>query len=162
MKISLVIPERIKGAILLNPGCFRFVSMGFKNLYHNLLPLFKPNKTNIEKFLNEIIFNKPVQQISNAAESHLIDYLELAINDYKDNTEKPYYMRSQLDNVRVKTHLIVGDQDLLLPYKKSVSNAKKHLKENLKSVQVEKSAHGIEIYKKAINHIHQIIEHSIS
>ena len=74
--------------------------------------------------MNEIIFNKPIHKISNDAEAHLIDYLELAIKDYKYNIERPYYMRSQLDDVKVKTHLIVGNQDILLPSKKSVSNAK--------------------------------------
>ena len=59
MKISICIPDRIKAAILLNPGCFRFISLGYKNMYYNLLPIVNPSSKNITKFLNQIIFHKP-------------------------------------------------------------------------------------------------------
>lgn len=154
MKIALVIPEKIKGAFLLNPGCFRLVSMGFKNLYYNLLPVFKPSRGNIEKFLDTIIFSKPNQKLSQEGESLLIDYLEMAIVSYKDNTEKPYYMGKQLDSVKVRTYLLVGDKDILIPYEKSVKRAQKHLGESLKEVVVYPDvAHGIECYAPAIEYL---------
>ncbi len=158
MKISISMPERIKAVILLNPGCFRFVSFGYKNMYYNLLPMLRPNSKNIAKFLDKIIFHKPDHQISNEAEQHLNDYLLLAIKDYKDNTQKPYYMNSQLNKVKIDTYLMVGAYDILLPYKKSVANAKKHLGDHLKEVFIEKTGHGIELYPKAINRIHTIIK----
>ena len=158
MKISICIPDRIKGAILLNPGCFRFISMGFKNMYYNLLPIFIPNKSTTLKFLDKVVLNKPAHQVSKEAQVLLIDYLLFAIKHYKDNTQKPYYMKSQLNQVKVDTYLIVGEKDILLPYKKSVTNAKKHLKNNLKTIFVENSGHGIELYPKAISQINKIIK----
>ncbi len=158
MKIALVIPDRIKAAILLNPGCFRPISFGFKNLYYNLLPMFKTNKRNISTFLDKIVFHKPTYKISAEAEQHLTDYLFLAISQYKDNTQKPYYMKDQLNEVKVLTYLIVGKYDILLPYQKSVANAKTHLQKNLKKVSVESYGHGIEVYPKAIENIQAIIK----
>jgi pimeloyl-ACP methyl ester carboxylesterase len=158
MKIALVIPEKIKAAFLLNPGCFRFVSLGFKNLYYNLLPIRSTTKTNIVKFLDKIVFCKPNHQLSKESEALLVEYLELAIAQYKDNTEKPYYMAKQLNAVNVKTYLLVGDKDILIPYKKSVNRAKKHLSDSLEHVEIFKNvAHGIECYPPGI----LFIEHTI-
>lgn len=158
MKIALVIPDRVKATILLNPGCFRPISFGFKNLYYNLLPLFKTSHKNIVSFLDKVVFHKPTYKISSEAEQHLIDYLSLALGQYKDNTQKPYYMKDQLNEVKVSTYLIVGKYDILLPYQKSVANAKAHLNKNLKNVFVESYGHGIEIYPKAIHQIQNIIK----
>lgn len=153
MKLALVAPEKITAAFLLNPGCFRLVSMKPKNMYYNLLPIFSTSTKNITKFLNEVIFNKPNHQLSDASEQHLVDYLKHSIINYKDNTEKPYYMGKQLDEVVVDTHLIVGTSDILIPYEKSVNRAKNHLKENLKSVTITNAGHGIETQQEAINKI---------
>ena len=150
MKIAIVIPDRINSAYLLNPGCFRFISLGWKNMYSNLLPIVKPSKKNIKKFLNNVIFSIPEHGLNPEAEEHLIDYLEYVLMNYKDKTEKPYYMSSQLDQVRVPVHLIVGSDDILIPYEKSVRRAKKHLGENLMSVEVLKAGHGIETNKEAL------------
>jgi pimeloyl-ACP methyl ester carboxylesterase len=161
MKIAICIPGRIKAAILLNPGCFRFVSLGYKNMYYNILPLVKPSVKNISKFLDMVVFHKPYHKVSGEAEQHLIDYLSLAIQYYKDNTQKPYYMKDQLDQIQVDTYMILGENDILLPFKKSVTNAKKHLGENLKQIYLEKSGHGIELHSNAIRRVFEIIkEHS--
>ena len=158
MKISIYMPERINAAILLNPGCFRFVSLGYKNIYYNLLPIFKTSRKNISKFLDKVVFHKPLHEISYEGEQLLIDYLALAIKEYKDNTQKPYYMKDQLNQVKVDTYLILGEFDILLPYEKSIRNAKAHLGENLKKIYLEKSGHGIELHSKAINRISEIIK----
>jgi pimeloyl-ACP methyl ester carboxylesterase len=159
MKLALVIPYKIKGAFLLNPGCFRMISFGFKNLYYNLLPLIKTSRNNIQKFLDRIVFSKPNHALSKESEELLIEYQLLAISKYKDNTEKPYYMDNQLNEVSVDTYLLVGDKDILIPYEKSIKNAKKHLGENLKEVKIFKQvAHGIECFQPSIDFIEKKIK----
>jgi pimeloyl-ACP methyl ester carboxylesterase len=158
MKISLVIPEKIKIVFLLNPGCFRMISFGMKNMYYNLLPLINTSNQTIKKFLDKIVFHKPNHKLTEGAENLLTEYLVLAISRYKDKTEKPYYMGAQLDDVSVDTHLLVGENDILIPPKKSIENAKKHLKENLKNVKIfEKSGHGIECFKPCLEYIEKTI-----
>lgn len=159
MKISLVIPDKIKGAFLMNPGCFRMISFGIKNMYYNLLPIINTSNKNIRKFLNEIVFHKPNHKLTEDSENLLTEYLFLAISRYKDNTEKPYYMGNQLNDISVDTYLLVGENDILLPPKKSIENAKKHLQKNLKNIELfEKVGHGIECYKPCLAYIEKIIK----
>lgn len=158
MKIALVIPDRIKAAILLNPGCFRYVSFGAKNMFYNLLPLIRLNRKNMQRFLNQVVFNQCEDRISSDWEALLAEYLMLAISAYKDNTQKPYPMGEQLRGVTVPTHLVLGENDILLPYKKSLQRAEELLGNNLKSVHIENYGHGIELYPKAIRRIADIIK----
>ncbi|MEN0051839.1 MAG: alpha/beta hydrolase [Bacteroidota bacterium] len=159
MKIALVIPDRIKGAFLLNPGCFRFVALSAKNIYYNLLPLIRPNAKNIKQFLKHLIFCKPNHGLSKVAENLLVEYLELALTQWKDNTDKPYYMGNSLNDIKVKTYLLVGDQDPIIPHKKSVERAKKHLGENLKVVKVfEQVGHGNECHAPCLDYIEQTLD----
>ncbi len=159
MKISLVIPDKIKGAFLMNPGCFRMISFGIKNMYYNLLPIINTSNKNIRKFLNEIVFHKPNHKLTEDSENLLTEYLFLAISRYKDNTGKPYYMGNQLNDISVDTYLLVGENDILLPPKKSIENAKKHLQKNLKNIELfEKVGHGIECYKPCLAYIEKIIK----
>ncbi|MEM8525142.1 MAG: alpha/beta hydrolase [Bacteroidota bacterium] len=158
MKISLVIPDKIKGAFLLNPGCFRLISFSAKNLYYNLLPVFKPTIKNIKKFLDKAVFCKPNHALSPSAENLLIEFVELAITQYKDNTDKPYYMGTQLDNIKVKTYLLVGDQDIIIPYEKSVKRARKHLGAKLQEVKLFNNVgHGNECHAPCLDYIEEKI-----
>jgi pimeloyl-ACP methyl ester carboxylesterase len=159
MKVALVVPQKIKAAFLLNPGCFRMVSLGLTNLFYNLLPMLHPTAQNIRKFLNKVVFCPPEHQLSAAAEALLIDYLQLALTRYKDKTEKPYYMGNQLNGIKVDTYLLVGDKDILIPPQKSIQNAKKHLGSYLKEVHLfEQVAHGIECYPPCMQYIERVIE----
>lgn len=82
-----------------------------------------------------------------------------AIKQYKDNTEKPYNMGNELGDVKVNTYIIVGDKDILFPYKKSVLNARRQLGAFLKKETVlQNVGHGIETYDKAIKEIDRIIK----
>ncbi|MCC5917224.1 MAG: alpha/beta hydrolase [Cryomorphaceae bacterium] len=154
MKISLVIPKKIKSVFLLNPGCFRTISFGLKNMYYNILPIINPSEKNIRKFLDKVVFHKPNHSLSKESENLLVEYLILAISKFKDNTDKPYYMGNQLNQIEVDTHLLVGKNDILLPPNTSIKNAKKHLNENLKSVRIfEQSGHGIECHKPCLKYI---------
>src|SRR5690606_26469311 len=94
------------------------------------------------------VFSKPNHQLSSCAETLIIEYEEFAIKNYKDNTQKPYFMNKQID-----TYLLLGDKDLLFPYEKSIQNAQKHLC-SLKDIKVfENVGHGIETYEKAMHYI---------
>jgi pimeloyl-ACP methyl ester carboxylesterase len=153
MKLGIVSPQRIKAAFLLNPGCLQPFSLTLKNLYYNLLPIIKPTKINVLKFLDKAIFSKPNHKLSEFSEKMLVDYEVFAISRYNDKTQKPYYMNKQLEEVKVVTFLLVGDKDLLFPYQKSIDNAKKHIKK-LKEIKIfNYVGHGIETYDKALNYI---------
>jgi pimeloyl-ACP methyl ester carboxylesterase len=158
MKFGIVNPEKIKAAFLLNPGCLQPFSLTIKNLYYNLLPIIKPNKKTVSKFLDKAVFSKPNHKLSGFSEQMLVDYEVFAISRYKDKTQKPYYMDRQLEEVKVETYLLVGDKDLLFPYQKSVENVKRNIKK-LKEIKIFNNVgHGIETYDKAMNYIGDVIK----
>jgi pimeloyl-ACP methyl ester carboxylesterase len=153
MKLAIVKPGFIKAAFLLNAGCLQPFSLSLKNLYYNLLPIVSPSVNNVLKFLDKAIFCKPNHELSSVSEKLIVDYEVFALNRYKDNTQKPYYMDVQLADVKTDTYLLQGDNDMLFPYQKSIDNAKKHIK-NLKEIEIfENVGHGIETYAKAMNYI---------
>lgn len=160
MKLGITHPEKIKAAFLLNPGCLQNVSLNLKDLYYLVLPVLSPKEKNIITFLNKSIFCKPTHQISNEAEKLLIDYELFALTKYKDKTQKPYFMKAELEKVKVATYLLEGTKDPLFPYEKSIANAKKYIK-TLKEVKIfENVGHGIETYREALNYIgNKIVEH---
>jgi len=158
MKLGITNPEKIRAAFLLNPGCLQPFSLTLKNLYYNLLPIISPTEKNVLKFLDAAVFSKPNHKLSDFSEKMLVDYEVFAISRYKDKTQKPYYMNSELKNVKTETYLLVGDKDLLFPYQKSIDNAKKHI-EKLKDVKVYQNVgHGIETHDKALNYIGEKIK----
>ena len=158
MKLGLVAPEKIKAAFLLNPGCLQPFSMTFKNLYYNLLPILRPSRPNVSRFLDKAIFSSPNHQLSTKAREMLVDYEVFALDHYKDNTQKPYYMAGQLSEVKVDTYLLVGDQDLLFPWQQSIANAEKHLQNLRKSKVFKAVGHGIETYPGAMAYIGAILK----
>jgi pimeloyl-ACP methyl ester carboxylesterase len=153
MKLGIVSPQRIKAVFLLNPGCLQPFSLTLKNLYFNLLPILKPTKINVSKFLDKAVFSKPNHKLSEFSEKMLIDYEVFAISRYKDKTQKPYYMDRQLEEVKVNTFLLVGDKDLLFPYQKSIDNAKRQIKTLKKTKIFNNVGHGIETYDKALDYV---------
>lgn len=153
MKLGIVKPEKTKSAFLLNPGCLQPFSMTLKNLYFNLLPIVSPTEKNVLKFLDKAVFSKPHHKLSVFSEKMLVDYEVFAISRYKDKTQKPYYMDKQLSDVKAETYLLEGDKDLLFPFRKSIENAKQHLR-FLKEIKVFNNVgHGIETYGEALNYI---------
>lgn len=153
MKLGIVHPEKVKAAFLLNPGCLQPFSLSFANLYYNILPIVSPSPKNVVTFLEKAIFAKPHHQLSPESEKMLVDYEVFAISRYKDNTQKPYYMNKELSKVKVDTYLIEGEKDLLFPPKKSIDNARKHLKQLKDIMLFENVGHGIETYVMAIRYI---------
>jgi pimeloyl-ACP methyl ester carboxylesterase len=162
MKLALVRPDLIKSIFLLNPGCLQPFSLSFKNLYYNLLPVFCPTERNIRKFLDKAVFCKPTHQLPTESEQLLVDYEVFALKRYKDRTQKPYYMEKELAHVSSEIYLILGKQDLLFPYQRSVENAKKYI-QNLKEIHVfEQVGHGIETYRPAIEYLANVIAQKTS
>jgi len=158
MKLSIVRPDKVKAAFILNPGCLQSFSMSWKNLYYNLLPIIRPTPANVLKFLNKAVFCKPNHQLSPQSERLIVDYEVFALTRYKDRTQKPYDMDKQLTEVKADTYLLVGDNDLLFPYRNSIVNAKKYIRQ-LKGVRVfGEVGHGIETYPKAMNWMGDKIE----
>ncbi|MCL6260147.1 alpha/beta hydrolase [Aquiflexum sp. TKW24L] len=157
MKLALTNPEKIKSAFLFNPGCLQPFSLKLSNLYYNLLPIISTNSKNIQKFLERAVFSKPNHQLSSFAEKMLVDYEVFAISRYKDNTQKPYYMDTELAKVKTEIYLLLGDKDLLFPFEKSKKNAQKHLS-NLTEIKIfQHVGHGIETFEEAMNYIGDVI-----
>lgn len=158
MKLGIVHPEKIKLAFLLNPGCLQPFSLTLRNLYYNLLPIISPKEKNVSIFLDKAVFSKPNHKLSDFSEKMLIDYEVFAISRYKDKTQKPYYMHTQLSEASAETYLLLGDKDILFPCQKSVENAKKHIK-TLKEIKIFPNVgHGIETYKDALQYIGEKIK----
>jgi pimeloyl-ACP methyl ester carboxylesterase len=157
MKLGIVYPEKIKAAFLLNPGCLQPFSLTVKNLYFNLLPILKPTAKNVLKFLDKAVFCKPDHQLTPFSEKMLVDYEVFAIKQYKDNTQKPYFMDQQLKEMSADTFVLLGDKDLLFPYQKSMENAKKLIRP-LKEIKIfQNVGHGIETCDKALQYVGDIM-----
>lgn len=157
MKMGITNPEKVKAAFLLNPGCLQPFSLTFKNLYYNLLPIIRPSEKNVSLFLDKAVFSKPNHQLSPEAEKLIVDYEVFAIKRYKDNTQKPYFMEKQLADTNIPCFLLLGDKDLLFPYKKSIENAEKHLQNLKDTIVFSNVGHGIETYPDAIRYMAKVI-----
>lgn len=153
MKLGITHPEKVKAAFLLNPACLQSFSLLPTNLFYNLLPMISPTQANVKRFLDKAVFSKPHHALSRDAEQMLVDYEVFALTRYIDRTQKPYYMGNELEQAFVDTYLVEGDSDLLFPYRKSIENARNHLK-RLKDVTVlHQAGHGIETFSEAIRYI---------
>lgn len=156
MKLSITNSEKIKAAFLFNPGCLQPFSLSVKNLYYNLLPIVSPKRKNVEKFLEKAIFLKPDHVISPRAWELLVDYELFALTRYKDKTQKPYFMNSELKQAKSAIYLILGDHDLLFPFEKSSANARA-LIPNLKDIQVYPAGHGVETLPQSMLYLKEKI-----
>ncbi|WP_035455316.1 alpha/beta hydrolase [Algoriphagus terrigena] len=149
MKLCIAHPEKVKTAFLYNPGCLQPFSLALSNLYYNLLPILSPNRKNVEKFLKKAIFHQPEHFLSATAWDLLVDYELFALTRYRDKTQKPYFMNKELTQVQTAVYLALGEQDLLFPAKKSLSNAK-GLLPNLKTSKIFLAGHGVETLPAAM------------
>lgn len=161
IKTSLVCPELINKIILLNPGCMQMFSLKLKNMYYNFLPIIATTRNNVAKFLKTIVFYSDHHSVEHKAFNMLNEYEYFAIKNYVDKTEKPYEIPDhEMKQVSNDVYLLVGEKDLLFPYKHSVSKAKRCLSK-LKEVHIlPDTGHGIEISKPAMNIVARIMEHN--
>lgn len=157
-KLAITHPEKIKSIFMLNPGCLQPFSLSIKNLYYNILPIVRPTTSNVRTFLNKAIFKKPTHQLSSQAEQLLIDYELLALKEYKDKTQKPYFMKEELHSCKATVHLILGDADILFPFQASLKNAERYLPNLENTIVFSGVGHGIETYAPAIEYIKNSIE----
>ncbi len=159
MKLCAAAPEKVEKAVLLNPGCLQNFSLGWRNLYYNMLPILLPSKANVKKFLDNAVFCKPTHQLSPDAETLIIDYEYFALTRFTDKGDKPYRMSpDELSKVTSDVYLIEGDHDLLFPFEESIAYAKRCL-QNLKEVHVlRNTGHGIETSPEAMQLLSVIIQ----
>ncbi len=151
LKLCIVAPRKVERAILLNPGCLQGFSLSLRNLYYNLLPLISPTAENVEKFLDNAVFYKDRHRVSAEAKNLLIEYELFAIKQYRDKTQKPYPMKAnELEDVISDVYLLVGDKDLLFPYKKSVKAARNYIRTLRGICVLADTGHGIETSPRAM------------
>ena len=145
LKLASVAPDQVNEIFLLNPGCFQPFSLTLKNLYYNLLPIISPSVKNVRSFLDRAVFFAPTHYLSKERMEMIIDYEVFALTRHIDKAQKPYAMSlRELEKVKASVHLIVGEKDILFPYKRTILAAKAGLK-NLESVVIVPGAgHGIE------------------
>ncbi|SHJ14927.1 Pimeloyl-ACP methyl ester carboxylesterase [Hymenobacter daecheongensis DSM 21074] len=159
LKLSQVAPELVDKVVLLNPGCLQSFSLGWRNLYYNLLPLLRPTMGHVLTFLDAAVFCPPHHQLSAPARQLLADFELFAIREYRDRTPKPYAMPpAELARVTAAVYLLVGEHDLLFPYQKSVAVARQHLR-GLRGVQTfPHTGHGIETSREALMAVAALLE----
>ncbi len=151
LKLAIAAPDKIDQVFLLNPGCFQAFSLSPKNLFYNLLPIITPSVKNVKRFLDKAVFCPPVHYLSEERMQMIIDYELFALTRYVDKAQKPYAMKKEeLQKVETAVHLIVGEKDLLFPYRRTIQAAEQGLK-NLKQVTIQPdTGHGIETLREAI------------
>ena len=158
MKFAAVAPELIEKVVLMNPIGFSNISFAPVNLYRTLLPLIFPNRKNVDKFLNTIVFS-PKDGISPETKKSVADFVENAILNFRFGGEYPSRMSdAEIKNLSAETYLIVGKRDGLIPYKKTIKRAQ-NLLTNLKSVHIcANQAHGIEVSPETIVHLREVLK----
>ena len=156
-KLAISHPEKVQGIFMLNPGCIQPFSMSLKNLWYNVLPILSPTQKHISQFLDKAVLHAPVHTLPPKAYAHLVAYQELALREYKDKTQKPYFMKAELGQVSVPVWLLLGECDILFPTEKSAANGRKYLPQLQEIQQFKEVGHGIETYKPAIQYVAKTI-----
>lgn len=157
-KLAIVAPQMVDKIIMLNPGNLQLFSLSFTNLWHNLLPVFSPTEKNVRAFLDKAIFCKPHHMLSPQAEQMLVDYEMYVIKEFIDRAEKPYPMgNKELNKIQNDVYLLLGDKDILFPYKKSVVVAEKNISTLKKTYVLKNTGHGIETSKEAVHIVKGIL-----
>jgi pimeloyl-ACP methyl ester carboxylesterase len=157
LKLCLVNPSVVDKVFLLNPGCLQPFSMKPCNLCYNLLPIIFPTRENIATFLDKAVLGDN-HRLTDRSRSLLIDFEEFALKQYVDRTEKPYTMRpEELKRVHSPVYLLVGDGDILFPFRKSVRYARQHLSSLQATHVLPDTGHGIETSRQAMEIVQDII-----
>jgi pimeloyl-ACP methyl ester carboxylesterase len=157
IKFAAVAPERIEKAVLMNPIGFSSISFSPLNLYRTLLPVILPNRKNVDNFLNQIVF-APGDEISMETKKRVADFVENAVKNFQFAGDYPSRMSdTEIKKLVTETHLLVGERDGLIPFRKTIERAKALLP-NLKSIKIfPEQAHGIEVSSAAILHLKEIL-----
>ncbi len=159
LKLSMVAPEKVEKAILLNPGCLAPFSLSWRNLYYNMLPIFFPSEKNVLSFLDNAVFYKEHHALKGAAKKLLVDYELYVLKNYVDKGQKPYAMSAaEFRKVPSDIYLLLGEKDSLFPYASSRKIAEKNI-QSLKQVRVlPETGHGIETSPEAMRILEEWME----
>ncbi|WP_245565027.1 hypothetical protein [Spirosoma spitsbergense] len=114
------------------------------------MPILFPSRKNVLKFLDKAILRKPNHDLPVNYKELLIDYELFALTQYNDHTQKPYYMKGELETIDTTVFLLVGEHDLLFPFEKSIVNAQRELPSLREFSTLPNVGHGIETYQEAI------------
>jgi len=157
IKLAAAAPERIEKAVLMNPIGFSNVSFSPINLYRMLLPVVFPSRKTVENFLRHSVF-APGDGISANAKTRVADFVENAVINFKFAGAYPSRMKdAEIKKLAAETHLLVGEQDGLIPFRKTIERAE-NLLPNLKTVKIfPEQAHGIEVSQAAIVQLNDIL-----
>lgn len=158
LKLCLQAPDRVSKVVMMNPGGIQAFSMKPKNLFYNFLPIVMAGDGILRAFFDKIVLHPPSHVVSPAAYELMMDYMRLALRDFKFAGDYPEPLRAdELKAVPHEIHLVLGDQDLLFPTAGTLAIAKAHF-QNLKSVTVLPGiGHGIETSPKAIEALQKIL-----
>lgn len=158
MKLANVAPERILKMILMNPIGLSYISLAPSSLFNNLLPIISPSLKTVNRFLDKIILGG-AENLTGPRREMLAEIILQTLQKFNFKADYPYKMgESELTGWSVPTYLIVGDRDGLIPYRKTVQLAEKHVK-NLKEVHILKNiGHGIELAEEPMRILADILK----
>jgi len=157
MKFAATAPEKIEKAVLMNPIGFSNISFAPLSLYRMLAPVIFPSRKNVQNFLDHIVF-APNDGINTETKRRVADFIANAVKNFQFAGEYPSRMSdAETKKLAAETHLLVGERDGLIPFRKTIKRAKELLP-NLKSVKIfPEQAHGIEVSSNAIFHLQKIL-----
>lgn len=151
MKLCLASPHLVHKAILMNPAGIRSFSASVENMYYNFLPILFPSKKSVKKFFDNAAFHAPEHDLPKAYMELVTDYMYYVLRkfDFKGDYPSPL-QKAELQKLQTPVYLILGDKDILFPYKGTIKIAKNHIT-SLKDIKIiPNTAHGIETSKPAM------------
>ncbi len=162
LKLSMVAPEKVEKAILLNPGCLAPFSLSVRNLYYNMMPILFPSEKNVINFLDHAVFYKEHHTLKGKSKRLIVDYELYVLENHIDKAQKPYAMTAkELSRVSSDIYLVLGEKDMLFPAGKSKAIAEKHIKSLKKVYMLSDTGHGIETSPAAMSIIENLMEHRV-
>lgn len=151
MKLCLVSPHLVSKAILMNPAGIGSFSTSPGNLYYNFLPYLFPTRKSVKKFFENAAFHAPEHTLQQAYMELVIEYMYYVLRKFNFKGDYPSPLQTgELEKLQTPIYLILGDKDILFPYKVTTRIARKHIK-SVKGIDViPDTAHGIETSKTAM------------
>jgi pimeloyl-ACP methyl ester carboxylesterase len=158
MKYAGIAPNMIGKIVLMNPIGFSRISYAPLNLYRALAPVLFPSRKRVEAFLSQIVFTAR-DGISAETKILVADFVENAVKGFQFAGEYPSRMsNAEIRAVSSETHLILGEEDGLIPHRRTAERARKILP-NLGSIKImPEQGHGIEVSGKAIMVLEEVLQ----